>query len=893
MKIKSLFVIFLMCFSVVHAQDKEPWKRIESTSVQTTAKLLGKVEVSNAVLFQLDEETLKAKLKTVQDKTDAEAKIVLTIPNVNGVLEQFLIHEDSNFEPELQAKYPEIRSYSGIGMTDVTAVLNFSMSPSGIQTMISRKGNQMEFIEKDKRNNGVYVVFDSGKKSMERLPFSCNTLDLSVTINKNSQTAKLVSSDKKFRTLRLALSCTGEYAVYHGGPNPDVSDVLAAMNATLTRVNGIYNRDLAVKLLLIANNDLIVYTDASSDPYSEAEEGVGTAEVAGKWSNELQTTLNTVIGSSNYDMGHLFGASGGGGNAGCIGCICDSGKGSAYTSPANDIPEGDNFDIDFVAHEMGHQLGANHTFTYDIEGTISNVEPGSGSTIMGYAGITTDYDVEMHSDDYFSFISISQIQNNLVTKTCPVSTTISSSSPIVNAGADYVIPKGTAFVLKGTGDASSAVSYCWEENDVATTASGDLSFAVSSKTNGPLFRSLPPVSTPVRYMPALENVLAGRLTNKWESVPSVGRTLHFVLTARDNAGEGFAQTLSDEMVVTVNSNTGPFEVTSQNMDNLSWFKGAKQEITWNVNNTNTLSGAATVNIKLSTDNGISFPITLASAVANDGSEIVTVPDVSSQFCRILIEPINNIFYAVNSKTFAIDYLISPDCQNYDFVTPFDIPEQGNFDTSRTFTVPATDTSIANVSVDLDVSHTYFSDIQMDLISPQGTVVKLFHNVCGGASGRLKLNFNDAGSELSCSSGALQTVVPLGVLGEFNGENPQGTWTLRMRDMFTNDSGVLNSASVSICTRDFTLVPDEIDEEVRVSSNPNDGNFNVQYISTSVNPYIELYVFDVSGNRLFQEKYANNGGFNENVQLPNRPRSGVYFVLLKDGSTEKKTKMIVK
>lgn len=890
MKIKSLFLFFLLCFSVVQAQDKAVWKRIDPFSVQLTSKLLGKVEVSNAVLFQLDEQILKSSLKSVQDKKDSKDKIIITIPNINGNLEQFSIHEDSNFDPELQAKYPEIRSYSGVGITDATAVLNFSISPLGIQTMICRNGNQMEFIEKDKENGGLYVVFDSGKKSKDRLPFSCTTVDSSVGTKKLSPTAKIVSSDKKFRTLRLALSCTGEYAAYFGGT---VNAALAAINATLTRINGIYNRDLAVKLLLIANNDQIIYTNASTDPYSNATNGVGTSTMEGTWGTELQNNLNSVIGSSNYDIGHLFGASGGGGNAGCIGCICNSGKGSAYTSPANNVPAGDNFDIDFVAHEMGHQLGANHTFTFDIEGTIANVEPGSGSTIMGYAGITTDYDVEIHSDDYFSFISIAQIQNNLVTKTCPVTTVINTATPIINAGADFTIPKGTAFVLKGTGDPLSSVTYSWEENDVATTANDDLSFAVSSKTNGPLFRSLPPVSTPVRYMPNLENVLGGRLTNKWESVSSVGRTLHFVLTARDNAAQGLAQTFSDEMAVIVNATTGPFEVTSQNIDNLSWFKGAKQEITWNVNNTNILSGAATVNIKLSTDNGLTFPITLAAAVANDGSEIITVPNVSSQFCRIMIEPTNNIFYAVNSTTFAINYLISSDCQTYDFVTPFDIPEQGNFDTSRTFTVPATDASIANVSVDLDVSHAYFSDVQMELVSPQGTVVKLFYNVCGSSSGRLNLHFDDAGSELSCGDSALQNVVPLGVLAKLNGENPQGTWTLRMRDMFTSDLGVLHSASVSICTRDYTLVPDEFNKEVRVSSNPNDGNFNVQYISASGNPYIELYVFDLSGNRIFEEKYTNNGGFNENVQLPNKPRSGVYFILLKDGSTEKTTKMIVK
>ena len=244
MKINTLFVFFLLFFSIVNAQDKNPWKRVDASAVQSTARLLGKVESSNAVLFQLDEEHIKSKLQIVHDPKQSAATVI-TIPNAKGEFEKFSIHENSNFEPELQAKYPDIRSYSGVGISDPTAVLNFSMSSLGIQTMISRNGNQMEFIEKDSENKGIYVVFDSEKKIKERLPFNCSTVDNSVSTKTSKQTSKLVSSDQKFRTLRLALSCTGEYAVYHGGT---VNATLAAMNATMTRVNGVFSRDLAVKL---------------------------------------------------------------------------------------------------------------------------------------------------------------------------------------------------------------------------------------------------------------------------------------------------------------------------------------------------------------------------------------------------------------------------------------------------------------------------------------------------------------------------------------------------------------------------------------------------------------------------------------------------------------------
>ncbi|MGM8361047.1 reprolysin-like metallopeptidase [Flavobacterium sp. ARAG 55.4] len=888
MKINYLFLFFLLWFSVTQAQEKETWTRV---NLSATEKLRGKSDSKPAVLFRLNEEILKRKLKTVQDTKFSNASTEVTIPNSNGELEKFVIHENSNFEPELQAKYPDIRSYSGAGITDVSAVLNFSMSPSGIQTMITRKGNQVEFIEKDTTNKDVYVVFNSENKDEEKLPFRCATADESGLTKKNAQNAKLVSSDKKFRTLRLALSCTGEYAVYHGGT---VNGALAAMNATMTRVNAVFTRDLAVKLLLIANNNAVIYTNAATDPYSAAEAGVGNGDAAGVWSGELQNNLNSVIGSANYDIGHLFGATGGGGNAGCIGCVCEAAKGSAYTSPSNGRPEGDSFDIDFVAHEMGHQLGANHVFSYEIEGTGVSVEPGSGSTIMGYAGITTDYDVEQRSDDYFSFASISQIQTNLTSKTCPVITTIIGNTLIVNAGADYTIPKETAFILKGTGNSAAGVTYAWEQNDSATSADGDLSVASATKTNGPLFRSYPPVSTPIRYMPVFENVLAGRLTSRWESVPAVARTLHFVLTARDNAAEGFAQTLSDEMVVNVNAATGPFEITSQNTDNLSWFQNTEKIIEWNVNGTNALPGSSKVNIKLSIDNGVTFPITLASAVANDGSETITVPDVSSQFCRILIEPTENIYYAVNKKTFTIGYAIESDCETFAVpATPFAIPESGSFAT-KVITVPATDSFVTAVTVEIDISHNYFSDVQLELMSPKGTIVKLFYNGCSSTNGRLLLYYDDVGSDLSCGNASLQTVTPLGVLGNFKGENPTGNWTLRYRDIFTNDTGTINAASIAVCTQRYTLIPfDEINKDLIVSSKNNDGNFNVKYISTSSSAEIRILVFDTTGKRLFDDKYPNNGDFSQDIQLDTKPKAGVYFVHMIDGGVKKTTKIIIK
>jgi hypothetical protein len=223
------------------------------------------------------------------------------------------------------------------------------------------------------------------------------------------------------------------------------------MNATMSRVNGVMEKDLALHLNIIANNTSVIYTNANTDPYSPGSTGSG-----GAWNAELQGALTSTIGEGSYDIGHLFGASGGGGNAGCIGCVCvDGQKGSGFTSPSNNVPAGDTFDIDYVVHEMGHQLGGNHSFSYATEGTGVNVEPGSGSTIMGYAGITS-YDVQAHSDAYYTYANIKQIQTNLNTKTCPVSTPITNNAipvitfptPTANTSSpatSFTIPKSTPY----------------------------------------------------------------------------------------------------------------------------------------------------------------------------------------------------------------------------------------------------------------------------------------------------------------------------------------------------------------------------------------------------------------------------------------------------------------
>jgi subtilisin-like proprotein convertase family protein len=900
MKKCALLFLILFAFSMADAQNTSPWKKINLSEISISDKISTKQEGANQLVFQLDEEAIKQSLLAIQNPLNKGIKIEITIPNADGVLERFSVWESSNFEPELQAQYPDIRSYAGVGITDRKASINFSFSPKGIQTMVLRGDSGSEFIEKYANEKSVYVVFKVKNRERGTLPFACKTEDVRLNKEILDKTNKIKASNGVFKTIRLALSCTGEYTAFHGGTK---ALALAAMNATMTRVNGIFNKDLALQLNIIANNTAIIYTDAMLDPYSDATEGAD-----GAWNIELQENLTTVITNSGYDIGHLFGASGGGGNAGCIGCVCDnptvsepSGKGSAFTSPGDNIPSGDTFDIDFVAHEMGHQLGANHTFSFEIEDTGVNVEPGSGSTIMGYAGIT-DYNVQDNSDDYFAYASIKQIQDNLLTKTCAVNSVLTDKTPIINAGLDYTIPKGTPFVLTGTGSDPNgdAITYCWEQNDVAVNKllplpevleDGDFSVALPTKINGPIFRSFKPKSSPVRYMPSLVNVLSDKLTSMWESVSNVSRSLHFVLTARDNAAQGIAQTKTDEMIVTVDATKGPFTVSSQNTANISWVQGSSQTITWTVNNTNSLSGSANVNIKLSTDGGLTFSTVLAANTPNDGSQVITVPNGMAKSCRLLIEPTANIYYAVNSQSFAIGYSVVSSCNTYVFNTPFAIPESSLY-TSKIITVPSTAEMIGDVNLDINFAHAFLSDVQIELKNPQGTTVRLFERGCGDTDGGLILNYDDVGGAITCGLTTLQKVVPYEALGIFNDQSPQGIWTLRVRDNYEGDTGTINSASITICTKTYTTLanPDFEISDFVLYPNPNKGNFNIQFSSTSTTG-VKVIVNDLLGREIFENKFQNSANFNQNIQLKNI-QSGMYLLTVIDGDRKEVKKIVI-
>ncbi len=672
-KVVLLTAMSALITTMVFSQTRKFWSpNNESRSTITTDKAVARLSYPKEFkLFNLDAAPLREELFSIAGSRRIKASTIISLPNADGALEEFEMVEASNFEPELQARFPEIRAYSGKGITDKYATVKLSLSPEGVQTMIFRTEKDNEFIEPYSKDHVVYSVYRSHREK-GKLPWTCTTPEKQLASDISSQLSPgqdaIGASTGTLKTMRLAQSCNGEYANYFGATSSaQVNLVLAAFNATIARCNGVFEKDLAVHLNLIANTTAVIYYNPSTDPYTSLS----------NWNSQLQSTLTANIGEANYDIGHMFGASGGGGNAGCIGCVCTNGsKGSGITSPADGIPQGDNFDIDYVVHEMGHQLGANHTFSMSLEGTGVNKEVGSGITIMGYAGITSQ-DVAPHSIDIFHEASIAQIQANLAGKTCPVTTNITANNaaPVIGAVSNYTIPISTPFALTGSATDANGdpLTYCWEQNDNSST-SGANSVASATKATGPNWISFSPTVSGTRLFPKLSTILAGALISgplsggdagaNTEALSSVSRTLNFRLTVRDNhayssvAPVAVGQTAFSDVVVTVSNTSGPFAVTAPNSA-VTWPGGSSQNITWSVASTTAAPvSCANVKISLSTDGGQTFPTVLAASTPNDGTEALVIPSTPSTTARIKVEAVGNIFFDISNTNFTIGTAVS-------------------------------------------------------------------------------------------------------------------------------------------------------------------------------------------------------------------------------------------
>ena len=641
--------------------------------------------------LSLDVDALHTLLRSAPSEGSVAARntqVLFNLPLPDGGFGRFRIVESSIMEPALAAKFPEIKTYAGQGVDDPTATVRFDWTPTGFHAMVLSANDTM-FIDPYSHNDTTHYISyfkrdylpPAGKTFHEESLPSTDGLSAQ-EITTLRATIGPRAAGTQLRTYRLAVAASAEYTQFHGGT---VNAGLAAVVTTINRVDGIYEREVAVRLVLVANNNLLIYTDPNTDPYSNNNPNALLTE--------NQTNIDNVIGSANYDVGHVF-TTGGGGLAG-LGVVCRANY-KARGETGSGAPIGDAYDVDYVAHELGHEFGANHTFNDGSNGSCAGnrnsstaYEPGSGSTIMSYAGICSQDNLQAHSDPYFSTISFDEIVAYTTAgngNSCAATTNTGNTAPAPNAGPSYTIPKQTPFTLTGSAtDADNdALTYTWEEFDL-----GNASLA-NNPASPPFFRFFPPTTSPSRTFPKWSDIINNTNTIG-EILPNSARTMTFRFTARDNklggSGVNYATTT---VIVAAN---GPFKVTAPDTA-VTWAGGSAQTVTWDVASTNAAPvNCANVNILLSTDDGLTYPTTLASNVANNGSANITAPNLSTTTARVQVVCANNIFFDISNTNFTINpSAVVPTATSMASATPTATNTPTNTPTPTTnATQPATNT----------------------------------------------------------------------------------------------------------------------------------------------------------------------------------------------------------
>ena len=638
-----LLLTTLMLISINSFAQQHIWHIYPSQQLSSDEER--KIIPKKFLAFQADTSALQQKLMASpheRDVSPAQSDNEISLPDPDGNWHNFKIVAYDLMEALLQEKWWYIHTWRGVSTDDPHTTIRLDWTDRGFHAMVRGTGDTW-FIDPYYWNEReIYQVHYKKDYPAPSEPFECNTVDdrKAGIQGGNAQRA----GDCQLRQYRLALACTGEYADFHGGT---VAGAASAMATTMSRVNGIYEEDLAMRLVLVANNNNLIYLNGATDPYTNND---GSTMLG-----QNQSNCDAVIGTANYDIGHVF-STGGGGIASLRSPCTSSRKAQGVTGQGS--PVGDTFDVDYVAHEMGHQFGGNHTQNNNCNRSSASMEPGSASSIMGYAGICNP-NVQSNSDDYYHGVNIQEIANYMETgggNSCATIIDMSNGEPTIVLGQDYDIPGGTPFVLTGnaTDPDGDPLTYCWEQYDNEV---GEAMPPLATNTQGPMFRSFDPTSSPMRYFPRLSD-LVNNVDPTWETLPETNRDMDFRVTVRDFDGT-YGCTTEDNITLSVDNSAGPFLVTAPNT-NVTWFEGSQATVNWDVAGTTSAPiSCSNVDISLSYDGGFTYT-TILSNTPNDGSQTITVPPGTSTTARIKVQCSDNVFFDISNTNFTIDAAAAPD-----------------------------------------------------------------------------------------------------------------------------------------------------------------------------------------------------------------------------------------
>ena len=645
MMFRSFFAAFLLIFStIIHAQS---WKPVNSTEISAPGAPELKARPLKSDVYQMDFGQFSRQMTASSFRSTR----VITMPDTEGKMVTYFVKEDQIMEPELAARYPGIKVYEGYDDSGSKRI-RMDVGAYGINAIITHtKGT--EFVSPVYHNNqNYYHVYLQKDAPLSNMNAYCGTVQgQEETIRHTPESlAGLRANNYQKLQYRFAIACTGEWGRLRGTVERALSDMVTATNI----LNAIFEIDLGMKLILVGRNDSLIFLDPANDPYIVANEGRAL----------LPTNtgiINQRIGVNSYDLGHVFTNSctdvGGVAN---LSVICTGAKGNGVSCIGNNLARGVT---QIVAHEIGHQLGARHTFHSCGENRSAgnDFEPGSGSTIMSYGGLCGTQNIVSTNEAYFHQASLNEIfriirRPEAIGFTCAEKISGSNLAPVITSvpEGDLTIPKSTPFILQGkaTDANGDSLTYSWEQKDSSITASTPLG---SPAGNAPLFRSFLPSAHDYRVFPRPASLLANKSENS-EVLPAYARNMNFAFTVRDNNKDASAAVWA-LTALKVDAGSGPFKITSPN-EAFTTQTGSAVTVNWDVANTDQAPvNCKAVDIFLSLDGelvpGHPKVIQLATSTPNDGNEVIIMPNTATVTGRIIIKASNNVFFDVNDAYFTI------------------------------------------------------------------------------------------------------------------------------------------------------------------------------------------------------------------------------------------------
>ncbi len=665
---RLLFSFFLtaLCSCLLAQNAPNHFQAISPDAVVLPETAHREMEPLKYSAFILDYNAIVNQLKDAPREYSADAKhrvSTVVFPMADGTMEEFVVLKTSPMAPALEAQHPEILTLSGASLHKPGLRIRITVTPAfGLKALITRADKGMERLRPvalgQQKYYMVYDQIDEPKSPLEGTLQARFELPTDLSNLKEQSTPRFSIGDPQpedgeqleqivvVKKYRFACACTGEFSESLGG-NKDV--IFAKVVEITNDLNEIYERDINIRLELIPESYNIIFLDPNTDPYPGTD--------VGGWMNANPAAMYNVLGSdTKYDVGHVFAKYLGGpaiGVAGGLCCTQTKGRGCSAGYPPYD-----NFFFTVAGQEIGHMWNGGHTFNQcnimDQFNYGSACEPGSGSTIMSYNGSCGTNNISGGNALYYHVCSIAEIRNFVEYQegaTCGSDVVTTNNAPIasVNYPDNFFIPISTPFQLTGSAidPDGDPMTYCWDEKDLGPTTT--LGNPVG---DSPLFRWFTPTTSPTRTFPRIQNVIANNM-NVEEVLPTYNRNVSFAFVVRDNkpggGGVGY-DTVSMQSTTTA----GPFRLSYPNLAATVWNVGEYQTVTWDVANTNnTLVNCQKVNVLLSTDGGLTYPVTLAQDVPNIGKACVQVPNNVGTTIRIRVEAADNVFFDISNANFKI------------------------------------------------------------------------------------------------------------------------------------------------------------------------------------------------------------------------------------------------